>query len=803
MLNIFVALFVTICMAYLGAKIWMWAVASAVILKVLSAPIWLTFSVVGVFVFFSLVPLRKYIFSKTIMFVLDKLGIMPVISDTEKTAIEAGSVWVDAELFSGSPDFHKINDEKWERLDGDEKSFIDNQVNKVCQMVDDWSVYQDKDLPDEVWDYLKKEKFLGMIVPKEYGGLGFSAKANSEVVSTLTSRSIPLAITVMVPNSLGPSELLAHYGTDEQKEYYLPRLAVGDEIPCFGLTEPNAGSDAGSMESYGQVFRGSDGKLYLKLNWKKRYITLGAVATLIGLAVKVSDPDNLLGKGKEVGITCVLVDASLDGVKLGLRHDPLGVPFYNCPIEGENVVVSIDQVVGGEDGVGRGWNMLMELLAAGRSISLPAQGNGTAKLVARTTGAYAEVRKQFGMSIGKFEGIQEQLAHIGGMNYMLEGMRVFTVGAVDAGIKPAVVSAIAKYAGTEISRELVNMGMDVVGGAGISRGPKNILANPYSAAPIGITVEGANILTRTMIIFGQGALRCHPYAIKELFALADNDLAAFDRAFTGHVGHVFKNMTRALVLSLTRGFLAFTVPGGPVKKYYKKLTWVSAVFAFWSDLAMGIYGGNLKFKERITGRYADILIWMYMITATLRRFEAEGRRAEHLPFLEHSVRYGFNEIQKAFEGIFYNIEVPGLRWLLRGPVSWWARMNKFSNLAGDEIGKYISDALQKPGQLRDDLTSPGLYFPSSDEEGLGALDYAFEKSFEAKGIIRKIRSAIKKGDLPKNKPERSLKEALLAGVITKEEASLMENVESLRFEAIMVDSFTLEQYQSNDMKKPA
>lgn len=790
-------------MAYFGAKIWMWTIASAVVLHYLKAPIPVMGTIVGVLAFFSVTPLRKYIFSKTVMVVLDKLGIMPVISETEKTAIEAGNVWVDAELFSGNPNFQKINKEPWERLEGDEKKFMENQVATVCKMVDDWGVYEDRDLPPEVWDYIKKEKFLGMIVPKEYGGLGFSAKANSEVVSTLTTKSIPLAISVMVPNSLGPAELLSHYGTKEQKDYYLPRLAVGEEIPCFGLTEPNAGSDAGSMESYGEVFKGEDGQLYIKLNWKKRYITLGAVATLIGLAVKVFDPDNLLGKGTELGITCILVDSKLDGVKLGLRHDPLGIPFYNCPIEGTDVVVSIDKVVGGADGVGRGWAMLMELLAAGRSISLPAQGNGTSKLVARSAGAYAEVRKQFGLSIGKFEGVQEQLAHIGGMTYILEAMRVFTVGAVDSGIKPAVVSAIAKWAGTEISRDLINQGMDVCGGAGISRGPKNILANAYTAAPIGITVEGANILTRTMIIFGQGAMRCHPFATKELFALADNDLGAFDDAFSGHIGHVVKNMTRALVLSLSRGLLALSVPRGPARKYYKKLSWASAVFAFWADLAMGVYGGNLKFKERITGRFADVLIWMYMITAALRRFEAEGRKKEHLPFLEYSVRHGFNEIQRAFEGIFYNMEIPGMRWLLKGPVSWWARMNKFTSPASDEIGAKISEALQTPGKLRDEITTPGLYIPDAKEPGLGMLDDVFKKSHEAKSIIKKIRKAIRAGQLPKNKPERSLKEALEAGVISKDEATLMEQVESLRYEAIMVNAFTVEQYKKKDLRAPA
>lgn len=790
-------------LAFFGARLWMWAIFASLSLVSLNAPDWLTVVVAGGLVAFSLPPIRKLIFTKPLMMVIEKLGLAPAISETEKTAIEAGSVWVDAELFSGAPNFDKINSEPWQRLEGEEKDFIDHQVEKVCSMVDDWEVYQDRDLPEEVWDYLKKEKFFGLIVPKEYGGLGFSAKANSEVVSKLTSRSIPLAITVMVPNSLGPAELIAHYGTKHQKDYYLPRLAVGEEIPCFGLTEPNAGSDAGSMESKGEVFKGDDGKLYVRLNWKKRYITLGAVATLIGLAVKLYDPEELLGKGKALGITCFLIDSSLKGVSLGLRHDPLGVPFYNCPLEGEDVVVSVDQIIGGADWAGQGWRMLMESLAVGRSISLPAQGNGTTKLTARAAGAYAEVRKQFGISIGSFEGIQEQLAHIGGMSYTLEAMRVFTVGAVDSGIKPAVVSAIAKYAGTEISREVINMGMDVVGGAGISRGPRNLLAHPYMATPIGITVEGANILTRTMIIFGQGALRCHPYATKELFALEAKDLDAFDAAFAGHIGHVVRNFARTVVLSLTRGGFAFGVPSGHNSHYYRKLAWASAVFAFWSDVALGVYAGGLKFKERITGRFADALIWMYLISASLRRFEAEGRRPEHQALLDYSVRHGFAKVSEAMDGIYRNIEIPFLGWFMRGPVSWVNRLNRFCGPADDKTCAEISKILQTPGELRDDLTTPGLYIPTDENEALARLENAFKKSFEAKGILKRIRSAIKSGQLPKNKPERSIAEALAAGVITETESQLMKDVEGLRYDAIMVDSFTVDQYKAKEMKLPA
>ena len=500
-------LVVVLCaLGYFGSPLWLWGVTLGSLLALCGFYVLATL-VVAVCLAFCLPEIRKKFFSGFVMKMLDKLGAVPAISETEKIAIEAGDTWIEKDLFSGTIDYKKIHKEPWQRLTSEEQEFVNQKVAKLCAMADDWSIHENRDFSEEIWDYLRQEKFFGMIIPKEYGGLQFSAKLNSEVVAQLTSRSIPLAITVMVPNSLGPAELLLHYGTQQQKEYYLPRLANGEEIPCFGLTETNAGSDAGSMQSKGIVFQGEDDKLYIKLQWKKRYITLGAIATLLGLAIKLEDPDNLLGKGTHLGITCILVDAKLPGVKLGLRHDPLGVPFYNCPIEGEDVIVSVDQIIGGASGAGKGWQMLMECLAAGRAISLPAQGTGTTHLVARLSGAYSELRKQFGISIGQFEGIAEQLSHIGAMSYLTESMRIFTAGAVDSGKKPAVVSAMAKYLGTEISRNVLNRGMDVLGGAGISCGPRNLLAHPYIAAPIGITVEGANILTRTMIIFGQGALR--------------------------------------------------------------------------------------------------------------------------------------------------------------------------------------------------------------------------------------------------------------------------------------------------------
>ncbi|TAJ80271.1 acyl-CoA dehydrogenase, partial [bacterium] len=554
------------------------------------------------------------------------------------------------------------------KLSADEQSFLDNQVETLCGMMTDWELFQEFDLRPELWDYLKHEKFFGLVIPKAHGGLGFSALANSEIIAKIASRSSALAVTVMVPNSLGPGELITHYGTAQQKSHYLPRLADGRELPCFALTEPGAGSDAGSMVSSGTVFRAADGKLYVRLNWNKRYITLAAISTLLGLAVKLKDPENLLGKGTELGITCVLVPTDRKGVEISRRHNPMGVPFFNSPIEGKDVVISVDQIIGGAEGAGRGWQMLMECLAVGRSISLPALATGGAKLLLRVVGSYAATRKQFGLALEKFEGVDEPLARIAGLTYLLEASRIFTVGAVDSGIKPAVVSAIAKYNSTEIGRVLINDAMDVMAGSGISRGPRNLVANIYIGTPIGITVEGANILTRSMIIFGQGAIRCHPFAYAEVKALQGGDVKAFDRAFWGHVGFVLRNSARALLLSLSRGYLA-SVPSGPMRPYYRKLAWASASFSFMADIALASYGGALKLKEHITGRYADVLSWMYLATAVIQRFEAEGRIAEHRAFAEWSLQYAMTRIQIAFEGIYQNIEIPFFGWAFRGPIA--------------------------------------------------------------------------------------------------------------------------------------
>jgi acyl-CoA dehydrogenase len=602
----------------------------------------------------------------------------------------------------------------------------------------------------------------------------------------------------MVPNSLGPGELLLHYGTDEQKEHYLPKLAHGDMIPAFALTEPNAGSDAGAMESRGEVFRGDDGELYVRLNWEKRYISLAAISDVLGMAFKLRDPDNLLGKGEDLGITCALVPSDAEGVKLGRRHDPLGIAFYNCPTEGEDVVLPIDAIIGGADGAGRGWAMLMDALSAGRGIMLPAQSTGGLKYFARVAGAHAAVREQFGLSIGKFEGIEEPLARIAGYAYILEAARKYTNGAIDSDEKPSVVSAIMKYQATEMQRDGINDAMDILAGNAISRGPNNLLAFAYQGTPISITVEGANILTRTMMIFGQGAIRCHPYALTEIEALMDGDVKKFDGAFWKHIGHVVQNGFRAFGLSLTRGALASTPVRGPHAKYYRKLAWASASFAFFADLAMGSLGGMLKRKEKITGRFADVLSWMYLATATLKHFEQAGRPKEQEPFMHWALQHAFDEMQDAFDGLFANMKMPGMTWVFRTVIGPWSRFNAIGQPPSDELGHTIARAIQEKDGARTWLTD-GIYVPESTDEALGKLEHAFRLSREAYHVGQTIKDAVRDERLPKRRPHQLLGEALENGVITQDEYDLVVEADAARERYIQVDEFELDAYRENRM----
>jgi len=740
-LAIIITLLTPLVIGFFGAPIWVWGLVTGLFMIGWGLPLWSGIVAAVFLASFTIPPIRKILFTGPMLKILRALKIMPELSETEKVALEAGSVWMDGELFSGNPDFKKILDQRFDKLSGEEKSFIDNECEEICNMLSDWEVFQDKDLPPKVWDYLKKKKFLGMIVPKEYGGLGFSALANSAVVQKLGSHSVPLSICVMVPNSLGPAELLSHYGTKEQKEKFLPKLAVGEEVPCFALTEPHAGSDAGSIESSGVVFKDENGEIKIRLNWNKRYITLAAVSTIIGLAIQLRDPDNLLGKGEDLGITCMLIPSNSKGVTLGKRHNPMGVPFYNCPLQGKDVIASVDDIIGGKDGAGRGWIMLMECLATGRAISLPAQNAGGIKKAMRTASAYVNIRKQFGLEIGKFEGVGEPLARIGGLTYLTEAMRNYTVGAVDSGIKPAVVSAIAKLQATELARIVSVDAMDILGGAGISRGPRNNIANTYIAQPIGVTVEGGNILTITMIVFGQGAIRCHPYAYLEFKSVSENDLGTFDKAFAGHIGHVVRNKCRAILLSATRGRLASSPVSGPTAVYYKKLSWASSVFALLADTAMGTFGGKLKMKESLTGKFADIFSFMYIASCVLRKYEADGRPSHHWPLVEWSLQYSMHRIQQGFEGVLENFDFPVVGWYFRNVVSFIVRLNRFGGPPRDVVSQAVVKEIMRVGGARDDLAE-GMFISKDPEEALGRYENAVNLIEKAKPHYSLLRKAI-------------------------------------------------------------
>ena len=650
-------------------------------------------------------------------------GLIPRISETERQALEAGTVWVDGELFSGRPSFRRLLAEPYPQLSARERAFLDGPVEVVCGLVDGWELERTRELPPEVWRYLKEQRFFGLAIPEAYGGHGFSALALSTIFGKLASRSLGLSAVVLIPNSVGPAELLLAYGTPAQRDHLLPRLARGEEIPCFALTEPEAGSDAASIRSEGVLCRDAAGDLAIRLTWQKRYITLAPIATLLGLAFRLRDPENLLGRGEDVGITVALVPTHLPGVRIGDRHDPLGVPFPNGPTEGKDVLVPVDAIPGGLAQAGRGWKMLMEALSSGRAISLPAQSVGGAKYVARVVGAYSVVRRQFGLEIGRFEGIEEPLARIAGLTYLMDAARVWTCGAVDAGHRPAVLSAICKYQQTELLRGLVQDGMDVLGGAALCRGPRNLLAAGHLGAPIGITVEGANILTRTLIIFGQGALRGHPYALGEVHALEDGDAPALRRALWKHARFFLGNVVRAGVLGATRGRLVRAQVPGPAGRAWQKIAWASARFAVLTDLALLALGSRLKRRQKLAGRFADVLSWLYLALCALRRFEAEGRREEDLPLLRWSVEYALSRIQTAFEGIFRNFEGPAAP-LLRHFGAWWCRTNPVGHPPSDALGAQAAATLRRPGAQRDRLTAD-VYLPTDPAQALGRLERAF------------------------------------------------------------------------------
>jgi len=720
--------------------------------------------------------------------------VLPPMSQTEQEAIDAGTVWWDGELFSGKPDWSKLIAFPQPKLTAEELAFLDNETEQLCAMASDWeSSHIHYDLPPKVWQFVKDKGFLGMIIPKKYGGKEFSAYAHSQVVTKLASRCSVAAVHVMVPNSLGPAELLLHYGTDEQKNHYLPRLAKGIEIPAFALTNPHAGSDAASIPDLGIVCKGLwEGReaIGMRVTWDKRYITLGPICTVLGLAFRLHDPEHLLGGKEDLGITCALVPAHTPGVDIGRRHLPLDATFQNGPTSGRDVFMPIDWIIGGPKMAGHGWRMLMESLAAGRSISLPSTSCGYAKLAVRATGAYARVRRQFKTPIGKFEGVEEALTRMGGNLYMMEATRILTASAVDMGEKPSVISAIAKYHLTERGRSVVNDAMDILGGKGICLGPSNFMGRAYQQLPVAITVEGANILTRSLIIFGQGAIRCHPYVLAEINATREPDPARasrdFDAALFGHMRFAISNCMRAFVLGITGSQWAHVPAVSPqTRRHFQKLTRFSAAFAFLADVSMLVLGGGLKRREKLSARLGDVLSCMYLCSAALKRYEDQGRQQSDLPLLEWSVWDAMFRAQNAIEGVISNYPSRLVGWLLRRVIF---PLGRPYVVPSDQLGHEVARLLIAPSSTRDRLTA-GIYLPKNESEVVGCLEAALEAAIKAEGVEQKIRAAQKDGRLAAAGAEDLVQAALAAGTITAEEHAILQRATQLRNQAIRVDDF--------------
>ncbi|MEO0478458.1 MAG: acyl-CoA dehydrogenase [Planctomycetota bacterium] len=777
-----------IALTFVGAPGFVLGGAAFVAAWTFGAPVWALILLTAVLAVALVPPLRRLVVTNHVFALLGKLGVLPTISATEREAIEAGDIWIDRELFDGKPDFTALSNTRWPELSTDERALLDGPLEDICRATDNWQIHRDGQPSDEMFAMLREAGLFGMIIPKAWGGLELSTTAQSAVVQKLASRSLALAITVMVPNSLGPAELLLRYGTDDQKERWLRRLASGVEIPCFALTEAHAGSDAAAMRARGVVFKDSDGVARIRLEWSKRYITLAPIATVVGLAFHLEDPDEILGRGKRPGITCALIPADREGVQTGQRHDPLGIPFHNGTTDGCEVVIDVGEVIGGSDGIGRGWRMLMECLAAGRGIALPATSTGGAQLATRVVTAHAGMRKQFGLEIGRFEGIEEPIARIASKTWMLDGTRRLITGGLDDGAHPPVVTAMAKYQFTEMYRQVITDAMDVVGGSGIVRGPNNLLAEGWTGAPISITVEGANILTRTLMVFGQGAIRCHRYALHEIQALESGDRVLFDRAFAGHVGHVVRNVVRSLLLSVTRGRLSKAPVGGAAAKYWRRLSWTSASFATLADFAMAGLGGDLKRKERLTGRFADIFSQMLLITGALRRFEADGRRREDEPLLQFACEQSFFEIQQAFEGIQRNLAIPGLALWLRGPAGLWSRINPIGRRPSDRLGSKVARTVLQAGETRDRLTE-GIHLAADDQGGLARLEAALVAVQAAQPAFKKLKDARRKKLIEKAPVEVQIEQAKAQGLIDDADIEAIAQAEKARDLAIQVDAF--------------
>ena len=714
------------------------------------------------------------------------------MSETEQQAIGAGTTWFDAELFRGNPDWKKLHNYPQPRLSAEEDTFLNGPVEQVCAMMNDWhTTHEIADLSPEIWQFLKENKFFAMIIKKKFGGLEFSAYAQSRVLQKLTGVSTVLASTVGVPNSLGPGELLQEYGTKSQQDYYLPRLASGKEIPCFALTSPEAGSDAGAIPDKGIICRQNfEGKevLGMRLNWDKRYITLAPIATVLGLAFKLEDPEHLLSQETELGITCALIPTHIEGITIGRRHFPLNIPFQNGPTQGKDVFVPLDYIIGGSDMAGHGWRMLVECLSVGRAITLPSNSTGGVKATALATGAYSRIRCQFKLPIGKMEGIEEPLARIGGNAYLMDAVTTMSTGAIDLGEKPSVISAIAKYHLTEKMRSSIIDAIDIHGGKGICMGPNNYLARSYQGAPIAITVEGANILTRSLIIYGQGAIRCHPYILAELQAANNNNeeqaLNDFDHALFGHIGFSISNIARSLWCSITGSRFLPSPFNDETRHYYQLLTRFSANLAMLSDIAMLALGANLKRKERISARLGDVLSHLYLASACLKRFNDEGRQQDDLPLLQWSVEDSLYQCQQAVDAIINNFSNKWLAYILRViifPLGTW--LTKPS----DNLDHKVAKLLQTPSTARSKL-GQGQYLTRNTDNIFGLLEQTLEDIITCEPIFTKICIAIDK-KLPFYHLDKVAELGIVANAISEKEAQLLIRTEHARKAIIAVDDF--------------
>lgn len=783
-----------IAFSFYRVPLWQWTLGAAAVLAGIQLSAggltvlpWVLFAIIAGLL--NLRPLRRRVLGAPILRWFR--GVLPPMSDTEKAAIDAGSVWWDAELFSGHPDWRILLDTPAAKLTDEEQAFLDGPVEDLCRVLDDWKINNElDDLPAEAWELIRKHRFFGMIIPKKYGGLEFSPTAQSEVVLKIATRSSAAAVTVMVPNSLGPGELLMHYGTEAQKDHYLPRLARGEEIPAFGLTGPYAGSDAGGMPDVGVVCRGAyegEETLGFRVNWAKRYITLGPICTVLGLAFKARDPDGLLGDSEDLGITCALIPTDTAGVSIGQRHDP-GCSFQNGPNTGKDVFVPMEWIIGGREQVGCGWRMLMDCLSVGRAISLPALGTATGKMTSRVSGAYARVRKQFRTPIGRFEGIEEPLARLAGITYRMDAGRCVTAGALDAGHKPSVISAILKHHNTEGMRQTLNDALDIHGGRGVCRGPMNYLSQKYETVPVAITVEGANILTRSMIIFGQGAIRCHPYVLKEMLSAANEDKARglkdFDDALFAHIGFTISNIFRSVLLGLTGGRLARVPDIGSKTVYLRRLTRFSAAFAACADFAMLTLGGDLKRREKLSGRFADALAHLYLASTVIKKHEDDGRPEEDLPIVEWALEDSLRIIQDQLAGIcanFPNRFVGGLMRLIALPAG--RRLRGPS----DRLGSRVARILQEPGAARDRLTH-GLFYELSADDPVGLMELTLQKVLAAEPAEQKLRKALRRSIEPFNF-EEAIATGQSEGIINDIESRAIREAMQLTAKAIAVDTF--------------